>query len=178
MRYVVFLLLFLVTTASFTFEEEKLAWNEDIRLTWKDFKGVPNPGNGFVASTNSGVSFSFSYSERNGVGTVDYTVVANFYPQLSWYLSEKVDDYILLHEQTHFDITELHARKLREALAKLPQNRAFKEEAEVAYNAMEAARREMQEAYDLQTDHSNIKEAEYRWRSFVKEQLDSYQAWK
>lgn len=174
----VLLFLFVFVTASFTSEEEKLAWDEQRQLTWDDFKGVPNPGNGFVASTNSGVSFSFSYSERNGIGEVEYTVVANFYPQLSWYLAEKVDHYILLHEQNHFDITELHARKLRKTLASLPQNRDFRDQAEAAYNTMETARREMQEAYDAQTDHSNIEEAEYRWRAFVKEQLDTYQAWK
>lgn len=159
-------------------EEEKLAWHEDRKLTWEDFKGVPNPGSGFVASTNSGMSFSFSYSEKDGVGTVKYEVVANFYPELSWFIAEKVNSYILEHEQTHFDITELHARKLRSQLASIPHTRDFKMTAEKIYNTVESERRAMQEAYDEETNHSSIKEAEYRWRDFVSEQLNVYQNWK
>ena len=49
-------------------DEEKIPWNEDRKLTWADFRGVPNGPLHYVASTNSGVSFSYSYRERNGVG--------------------------------------------------------------------------------------------------------------
>jgi len=174
-----FLLFLFVGICFFGFtEEEKLAWDENRKLTWNDFKGVPNRGSGFVASTNSGMSFSFSYSEKNGIGKVTYEIVANFYPQLSWTLTENDNTYILEHEQTHFDITELHARILRKQLAILPHDRDFKNSAEKIYNSVEAERRAMQEDYDTETDHSNIKEAEYRWRSFVRKQLINYQDWK
>lgn len=177
MRSLLFLFLG-ICFLGFTEEEEKLAWDENRKLTWDDFKGVPNRSSGFVASTNSGMSFSFSYSENNEVGTVTYSVVANFYPKLSWTLTEKDNLYILEHEQTHFDITELHARKLRKELVSVPANRDFKKSAEHIYNTIEAKRRSMQEAYDAETDHSNIKEAEFRWRNFVREQLNTYQDWK
>lgn len=170
------LLLFMTITTPA--EEEKIQWSEDRKLTWADFKGAPNGSQEFVASTNSGVSFSFSYSERNGVTKVDYEIYSNFYPNLSWYRPEKVSDYILAHEQLHFDISELHARKIRKEFSDIPRDRDFKEKAEAIYNRMEGERRSMQRQYDFDSDHSNIDEEEYRWRSYVAEQLKVYDNWK
>ncbi|MEM7085498.1 MAG: DUF922 domain-containing protein [Bacteroidota bacterium] len=169
------LLLFLSPGIS---EEEKIIWSEDRKLRWEDFKGTPSGPLDFVASTNSGVSFSFSYKERNGVGTVDYKIFSNFYPKLSWYRPSKVSDYILEHEQMHFDISELCARKLRKGLANIPHDRNFKENSEVVYQKCEAERRELQTRYDKESDHSNNREQEYKWRAYIAEQLEAYGSWK
>ncbi len=158
--------------------EEKIPWNEDRKLTWADFKGVPNGPSDYVASTNSGVSFSYSYREPNGIGEIKFTVLSNFYPELSWYRPSKVSDYILTHEQMHFDISEIHARKLRQRLADIPHDRDFKPKAEAVYNQMEADRREMQFQYDVETDHSNTEEEEFQWRAYIAEQLQVYERWK
>lgn len=158
-------------------EEEKIKWSEQ-KLTWNEFKGTPSGPEEFVASTNSGVGFSFSYKERNGVGQVTYSIDCNFYPNLSWYRSDRVSPYILGHEQLHFDISELHARKLRKSLSSLPQNRDFKTKAKKLYDAMEVERRAMQNQYDTDSDHSNVESEEYRWRAYVKEELIRLEAWK
>lgn len=159
-------------------DEEKIAWDANRPLTWEDFRGVPNRADSFVASTNSGISFSFSFSERNGVAIIQYTVVSNFYPDLSWYRPERVTQYILEHEQTHFDISELHARKLRKALSSLTHDRNFKEKAEEIYNRLEDERRTMQTQYDKESDHSNVKELEFQWRNRVAQELNAMDAWK
>jgi len=160
-----------------TSKEEKISWAEDRKLTWEDFKGVPSGPPDYVASTNSGVSFSFSYKERNGRGIVDYTIKSFFYPELSWYRPEKVSNYILGHEQMHFDISELCARKLRKSLAELPHDRDFKAISENIYNQNEADRREMQSQYDKDSDHSKDRDGEYRWREYIAEQLEAYGSW-
>ena len=169
------LLLFLHPT---TPKEEKIAWAEGRKLNWADFKGVPSGPEDYVASTNSGVSFSFSYKEQNGQSVIDYTVRGNFYPNLSWYRPSKVTNYILEHEQMHFDISELCARKLRKSLATIPRDRDFKSRSEVVYEQNEKVRREMQTQYDTDSDHSNNKEEELRWRTYVAEQLTVYDSWK
>jgi len=158
--------------------KEKIHWTEGRKLTWLDFRGTPSGPNDYVASTNSGVSFSFSYQERNGVGKVDFTVLSNFYPNLSWYRPERVSKYILKHEQMHFDISELHARKLRKHLASLIQDRTFKTKAEPFYEANERERRKMQKQFDTDSDHSNKKEEEFRWRTYIAAQLKVYERWK
>jgi hypothetical protein len=162
----------------FVIEEEKIEWTEDRKLSWADFKGVPNGPPDYVASTNSGVSFSFSYKEINGISEIDYTIRSNFYPNLSWYRPTKVSNYILEHEQMHFDISELCARKLRKALKTIPRDRDFKSKAEVLYEQNEKERRELQAQYDTDSDHSNNQEEEYRWRTYVAEQLTVYDSWK
>ena len=146
--------------------EEKIRWSEHQKLTWKEFRGAPNGAEAFVASTNSGIGFSFSYKERNGVGKITYTIDCNFYPDLSWYRPERVSIYILGHEQLHFD------------LSAIPHNRDFKGKAEIIYNQIEADRRDMQSQYDADSDHSNVEAEEYRWRAFVKEELQRLSEWK
>ncbi len=159
-------------------EDEKIQWSAEKLLTWDDFRGVPNEAEEFVASTNSGISFAFSYKEANGQGKFNYTVLSNFYPLLSWYKSGSVSSYILQHEQTHFDISEWHARKLRRALFLIKDSPDFRRLSEEKYHSIELERRQMQLLYDKESDHSNNKEHEYQWRAFVAQQLKEYEDWK
>ena len=158
--------------------EEVIVWQADRKLTWDDFKGAPHGPEDFVASTNSGVAFSYSYGERNGRARIEYEVTANFYPLRSWYRAEIVDSYILSHEQTHFDITELHARIFRKVLAETDFDLDPQDELADLYEEVEQARRAMQQLYDKETDHSNIRDAEERWVRYVADRLEEYQRWK
>ena len=158
-------------------DKEKIQWQEDRQLTWEDFKGVPANAGTFVASTNSGISFSYSIGNRNGEYRFDYTVRSNFYPNQSWYLPESASEYILKHEQTHFDISELHARILRKRLAEVVPSENVKAEVDYIYAEIEKERRAMQSAYDEQSDHSKIREAEYQWWEYVAAELQRYASW-
>jgi len=157
---------------------EKFAWSEDRKLSWDDFRGTPAREGGYVASTNSGISFSYSIKQDQNGWSLDYTVRSNFYPNRSWYLPEFADAYILAHEQTHFDISELHARKFREQLSEVVAYSKVKDQIDGLYAQIEQQRRDMQQQYDLQTDHSKIREKEYQWRDLVRAQLALYNAWK
>lgn len=159
-------------------KEEKMIWNEAQKLTWNDFKGLPNGLDEFVASTNSGISFSISTKETNGEIEINYQIFANFYPQLSWYKPEEVTPYILAHEQTHFDISELQARKFRKALSEITKDRGFKDKASIIYSQIEAQRREMQKLYDAESDHSNRTTEENRWQEKVAALLEQLKEWK
>jgi Bacterial protein of unknown function (DUF922) len=178
MKIVFWITLWLLNWNSSVSEDEKILWNAEQQLTWEDFRGVPNGADAFVASTNSGISFTFSYQEINGRASVTYTVRSNFYPKLSWYKPERVSAYILKHEQTHFDISELFARKLRKALSAIKEDPNFRQLAEEKYHAIELQRREMQLRYDKESDHSNMESQEYQWRSFVAQQLKEFEDWK
>ena len=68
-------------------------------------------GTSFVASTSSGIAYS--YREVNGDKRIKINVFCNFYPQKSWQSKNDATDYILKHEQTHFDISELYKRILK-----------------------------------------------------------------
>lgn len=159
-------------------EPEKILWSESNKLTWSDFKGTPRIGGNFVASTSSGMSFSFSYTSRNGEVDYDFTNESYFYPESSWYKEGEVSDYILQHEQTHFDISELHSRIFKKRMEETVFTTNIKTEVRKLYNKVESERVEMQSRYDLETDHSKIMKAEYRWRNFITDQLEKYDRWK
>ncbi len=176
MKIISFIIMLLI---SFSFmEDEKIPWSVDRKLSWEDFRGIPNQADDFVASTNSGISFSFSIQESNQNRALSYNVVSNFYPDLSWYRPDRVSEYILKHEQTHFDISELFARKLRKELAQIENEPDFQDLAKRHYEQIEAQRREMQLHYDKESDHSNKEADELRWRKYIAAQLAEYDAWK
>lgn len=178
MKLLLFISILFLNLFSSENDTEKMPWSESQPLTWQDFQGTPNGSADYVASTNSGMSFSYSYREdENGI-KVSYEVNSNFYPKLSWFRPERVDAYILKHEQTHFDITELHARKLRKQLAEFKFSRNTKAEVEALYQRMERQRQEMQHTFDRETNHSQIKDAEERWEAYVLRELKSYERWK
>lgn len=159
-------------------DNEKMQWSESRPLNWSDFQGQPDGAADYVASTNSGISLSYSIGNKNGTWRFDYNVNSNFYPKQSWYRPEAASEYILKHEQTHFDISELHARKLRKKLSELTVTSEVKSEADKLYSESEQLRRAMQQDYDNDSDHSKIKAAEFEWREYVASELKKYDHWK
>ena len=157
---------------------EKITWKENQKLTWEDFKGKPLRSASFVASTNTGISFQYSYTIKNGEVNVDYSVESFFLPTGSWFLPERVNPYILQHEQTHFDISELHARMLRKNLQGKKFSKKVKSEIEAIYQQVEQKRRAMQTDFDAKTDHSRNEEKEIQWEKHIAQQLTEYESWK
>ncbi|APY07590.1 DUF922 domain-containing protein [Winogradskyella sp. J14-2] len=159
--------------------EETIAWSNMRKLTWKDFKGSPNPNSDAVALTASGITFGYSVKTA-GKRIIGYktSVQAHFYPDKSWYLSEKADDYILAHEQLHFDITELYVRKFKQQLKRLVVNQNIKTQMKQIHIAINEALDKTQKMYDQQTNHSINVEAQYYWENYIKEELKKLDTFK
>ena len=139
-------------------EDEMIPWRNQRKLSWEDFLSSPKKQGDAVASTST--SLGISYQVKNGELT--YTITCNFSRKKSWGLLKT--DYILAHEQAHFDITELHARKLYEALYHYEFNPdTFKKDIATIYERIVKEKEEMQESYDRETDHSRKKVLQYNW---------------
>ena len=184
MKHTAVLLLFILSSFSserylnqFPNDEEKMEWSASRPLTWNDFRGTPNPVADFVATTNSGMSFTYSYSIRNGSRKINFEVKSYFYPNSSWYIKKDVSPYILKHEQTHFDISELHARKLRKRLDGTTFSDNLKPEIEAIYRKVEEERKATQDAFDTESDHSKNKAGEVKWEGYIAQQLAVYNDW-
>lgn len=177
MKIILYSIFFLLFSTSFV-NDDKIAWSHAAKLTWADFQGIPESGSNFVASTNSGMSLTFSYSEQNGKLTYDFDIKGYFYPKLSWFKQQGASDYILTHEQTHFDITELHTRKFRKRMSDTTFSSTIKQEVQVIYEQTELERKQMQQRFDTETNHSQNKNSEIEWRNFVAAQLELYDGWK
>lgn len=149
-----------------------MMWSETTKLTWSDFKAEPDSESDAVALTASGITFGYSV-KTSGKRIMDFstTVEAHFYPNKSWYLKEKSNVHILEHEQLHFDITELYARKFRQQLTKLEVNQNVKAQMERLHTAINEAVNETQRRYDKQTKHSMNIEKQNEWEAFIKKEL-------
>ncbi|MGB7843688.1 MAG: DUF922 domain-containing protein [Salinimicrobium sp.] len=156
---------------------EKISWGER-PLTWLDFQSIPAPQNRFHASSNTGISYSWSARHVGEEIQFAYTVEASFDPQKSW-VSEKAES-LLAHEQLHFDISELHARLLRKKLKEFkPQGQKdLKRALRGVYEKTEAARRQMQEQYDLVTRHGSRAEAQKSWEQKIASALRELEKFK
>lgn len=167
-----FLLIFVFTAPILAQENEKLRWNAEKPLSWNDFKASPKKHLPYKANTNSGISFSWNATESSIGIELNYEIASNFYPFRSWVKEIEEVEYLLGHEQLHFDITELYARKLRKALQSYEPGDKIKKELDSIYSEIEKQRRQMQTQFDKETNHSINKEAEFKWRVFIKQDLD------
>lgn len=172
MKLRVFLLIFVFTVPVMAQENEKVSWSQDYSLSWSDFKASPKKHIPYKANSNSGISFSWNSTIRISGIELNYKVGSNFYPNRSWVKKIEEIDYLLAHEQLHFDITELHARKLRKALESYKPGEKMKKELNAIYSEIEKQRRQMQTQFDQETNHSINKEAEFKWREFVEQELE------
>ncbi|WP_286813481.1 MULTISPECIES: DUF922 domain-containing protein [unclassified Maribacter] len=169
--YHIFWLLIVLCIASVQGQEE-VEWSPEFRFTWKDFKGKVPSGSGAAATTASGISYDFSTFYENGEMQVDFNVYAYFYPTKSWYKPKICNEVTLLHEQLHFDITELYARKLRVKLANATFTDNVKEEVRKLYRSTIRQLNDFQNKYDAETNYSRNLPVQERWVKEIGEALD------
>lgn len=158
-------------------KKEKIAWDHNRLLSWSDFKAKPEILSSFTANTNSGIGYGWDYSTESGSPEFSYTVSCNFYPNLSWVKKPADPQYLLAHEQLHFDISELHARKLNKALSEYEPGRSVRLDLKQLYNRIESERVAMQKRFDKETQHSEKHEAEMAWRKKIAHQLKILEAY-
>lgn len=158
-------------------EDLKISWSEEAHLTWEDFQGVPLEKTLFHANTNTGLSYSWGLKGTSQKMELDYKVESFFYPEQSWVQPASKSEYLLKHEQLHFDISELHARKLRKLLANVEASKINKDSRDYLnklYENIDKERSAMQNAFDKESNHSLSKEAELKWRQYIAEELNKF----
>ena len=152
--------------------KESIIWDETYRLEWSDFRGNPNLNTDAVAITASGLTFDFS-ARTTSTRLVHFTAnfEAHFYPDQSWYKKDDVNNIVLAHEQLHFDITELHARKLRKQIDGASFSLNIKKEISKLHTNINKELKEFQNKYDSESDYSRSVETQKKWQIFVKQEL-------
>lgn len=147
--------------------EDAILWSSDFRLSWSDFEGNPPGPTPAAAITASGISYQFSTVESEGPLELDYTVSTHFYPSKSWYQPKLCDDNILSHEQLHFDISELFARKMRKLMERTTFTNNVKEEVRAIYSKINSELAEFQNRYDEETNFSRNREKQLEWNEKI-----------
>lgn len=152
-------------------EDDRIEWSASRKLTWEDFTGIPDPLSPNAALTSSAINIEYGY-DKNGL---KHSIRCRFNKSKSWVKIK--NDYILNHEQRHFDIAEVHARKLhKEIKAYRFNSRTVDADINAIYAGVIQAHMETQQQYDLQTHHSLDSAQQGDWDRRVDAMLQSLAA--
>lgn len=149
-------------------------WDKTKKISWEDFKGAKPYNLKSDAEISVQLSLEYLVNER----LENYDVICYMIKDKSW--SEDTSAYGLQHEQTHFDIGEIFARKLRKAILsyKKPINRQTVGKLDSMYYYYRALLDEEQDLYDRETSHSRDIHEQKKWNTVVAKKLDSLKAFK
>ena len=110
MKTIKLLFLFLLVTMQINSQKnEYLKWSNDIKLKWDDFQRL---GQEEIRSGGIIAAMTVVYYDYQQLNNGRITPPVAFFDKLkSWSITN--DSLALAHEQVHFDIYELYARKMR-----------------------------------------------------------------
>ena len=146
--------------------EDYIPWNDDRKLSWDDFKMASPSNTRDAALTTTFIGFSFS---RNREG-IKFDIECKFQKSRSWVRVN--NEYILKHEQGHFDIAEIFARKLNKEVTTFLAKSKQHEELNKIYTKVMTEKRDMQELYDDETNHSILKGKQAAWDKKIEDMLE------
>ena len=153
-------------------DEEFIPWLDQRKLAWEDFYAEPKRNSEAVASTSTSLGISYQLED----GVLVYQITCNFSKQKSWGLLKT--DYILAHEQGHFDITEIAARRLHGAILQYEFNEdTYKQDINSIYRIIVKDKENMQAEYDYITDHSRNRRIQREWQEKIKRMLEETEGW-
>lgn len=151
---------------------DTISWSAERRLSWDDFQGKAPLNARAAAITASGISYRFSTSGTKENMEVDFQIDTFFYPSKSWYQPELSDEVILSHEQLHFDISELYARKMKARLAEQTFTHSnVKAKVKSIYREILKELDDFQNQYDDETNFSRNREQQFIWNEKMKHAL-------
>jgi hypothetical protein len=155
-------------------ETNRIYWSDWYKLEWPDFQAKPNEKTSVAAL--SSIALPYSYA-TDGEGVLKVTINVCFIKNESWSKAEETNNLLLVHEQTHFDIAELHRRMIVKALVEANfTKKNYKDKLNDIIN--QYWRRDykvMQNRYDKDTNYSNVVKEQINWNKYVSQQLENYQ---
>lgn len=125
------------------------------KLTWNDFVTV-NVKSKVASSTASAVMLVTS-SVGNEIKSAE--ISCRFYKKESWVDITQKNDYILNHEQRHFDITYIYSKKIMEALKGITDKQKMYE----IYKSFTNELNNFHDQYDTETNHSRFIDKQKEW---------------
>ncbi len=147
--------------------EEFIEWAASKRLTWDDYLAKPISSSDAAAITNT--ALGIEYHIKNNV--LSYKISCRFSKTRSW--GKYKTTYILQHEQGHFDITEIFARRLAKEIKEYKFNpRKYQDDLGKIYKRLMDEKEEYQNKYDKETDYSRNQEKQAEWLKKIDEELE------
>jgi hypothetical protein len=147
-------------------QDDLIQWSSGRKLTWQDYQAAPDSRSGAAASTSTQVGFEYHVRDNK----LTYVITCKFSKVKSW--GRYKNDYILSHEQGHFDITEIFTRKFVQALRQYSFNKdSYRNDLRKIYMDNMKEKERFQQDYDRETDYSRIKEQQAAWLKKIEREL-------
>ncbi len=151
--------------------ESEIIWNENRKLEISDFKASIEK-RPFIAATVS--SFRYRVEGKPAFPNKYKLFVETYFDcYASYFKHTEFDSLVLAHEQIHFDISELYARKFISRIQKEAQNlNEFLAKQETILQEVERELQMKQDEYDSEVYADKNKQT--IWNSWIKKELDKY----
>jgi lipopolysaccharide export LptBFGC system permease protein LptF len=148
-----------------------IPWSASRKLTWSDFKGTPDSHSSNAALTSSNINIEFGYDDKG----FQYAIKCNFDKNRSWVRIKNNE--VLDHEQGHFDIAEIYARKLNKLMKAYHFNaKTVSADVNQLYETTMKQHRQTQIQYDQETDYSRNRPKQEEWLKKITDDLKGLEA--
>lgn len=158
--------------------EKKFEWSPNRKLTWEDFKGNPalNPDTNVAARTSC--RFGIRIDTTHASAKVSVVVTNEFICYQSSVRPRQQKTTLLAHEQLHFDLCEVYARKLRKELTDIQLTLLNANTvSENTFLKIYKIYKERQWLYDEETNHGLDLKAQELWNHTIAEELKELAAY-
>ena len=158
---------------------DPIPWSSSRPLTWADYRGAADLSTDAMAMT----VYLLGYETECNGDHFSAAVTTTFQPDRSWVRTTILETAaratrLLEHEQLHFDLSELHARRLRQCLAGLKDACAMEKkdlDALVTKRVRDITSTQLQ--YDRETDFGRDTRAQAKWSADTAQALAKSAAW-
>lgn len=174
--YLLLLVLICLCSVSFQTAKNVLLWNELRPLTWDDFNGKPEKR---FAAASTHYDILKSIKKENKL-LAFVKIEAVFFRNTSWKKKSWINDEVLAHEQKHFDIVELFARKMRKVIkeSKFKNYEELEEKVESVYKQYDDDMDAYQDKYDDETDGSMNGNQQRAWQKKILKEIEELNSYK
>ncbi|HEX9654803.1 MAG TPA: DUF922 domain-containing protein [bacterium] len=155
-------------------------WDEDVVLGWDDFELSFKTKQSYHAQSATGI-YSFWNCDS---GKFEFIVGSVFDRDGSWVMNwvrydTRRKGFLLNHEQSHFDLTEVYARRIRRTLSGLKQPCTLSREIlNGIVNRFIEEFQEEEKRYDQETDHGLDEDKQFAWNQRIYQELRDLEKFK
>ena len=164
-----FLILIPLFLFGFTNAQDKIFWDKNRKLEWADFQSKyrPNTSNA-AATTFCGISYLLNSSTKK-FSAKQVKIESFFIPSKSWAHLEHKTDLVLMHEQSHFDIAELFARRFRKIISDKTMDAKSLQQ---FYTEIYDDYKDYQQDYETVTNHGRIREKQLEYSAKIDAEIE------
>lgn len=144
-------------------------WSSTDKLKWSDFKGCV-PAEKLGSNVTAVCPHKIVVAPYREKGILRYRVKVFFLKKQAWTKDSSSD--VLAHEQLHFDIAELYARRLRKSITEIANRSGSLKDYRTVIEEALLKEKIAQEEYDRETAHGIYEKHQSEWAKRIARELE------